>query len=84
MNDEPGGWSEADDGPPPGAPRIPARWTFSAKPGVGNGKTKNSFPTRIDLGAEVRGSMIALLNQHLADAFDLSSQTKQADCGITH
>ncbi|MGH8579139.1 MAG: hypothetical protein ACREVK_03105 [Gammaproteobacteria bacterium] len=41
-------------------------------------------PTRIDLAAEMRGSMIALLNQHLVDTFDLSSQTKRADCGITH
>ena len=29
-------------------------------------KTKKTFPTRIDLAAEVRGPMIALLNQQLA------------------
>ena len=34
-------------------------------------KTKKTFPTRIDLAAEVRGPMIALLNQQLAGTFDL-------------
>jgi hypothetical protein len=33
--------------------------------------------TRNDLGVEVREKATALLNQHLADATDLYSQTKQ-------
>lgn len=37
-----------------------------------------SFPTRIDLSAETRQSVIKLLNQQLADTFDLQSQIKQA------
>ena len=45
-------------------------------------KTKKTFPTRIDLAAEVRGPMIALLNQQLADTFDLYSQTKQAHWNV--
>jgi starvation-inducible DNA-binding protein len=34
------------------------------------------FPTRIDLPAEVRVKLISLLNQQLADTFDLMAQTK--------
>jgi starvation-inducible DNA-binding protein len=45
-------------------------------------KTKKTFPTRIDLAAEVRGPMIALLNQQLAGTFDLYSQTKQAHWNV--
>jgi starvation-inducible DNA-binding protein len=45
-------------------------------------KTKRTFPTRIDLAAKVRGSMVALLNQQLADTFDLYSQTKQAHWNV--
>ena len=45
-------------------------------------KTTKTFPTRIDLAAEVRGSMIALLNQQLAATFDLYSQTKQAHWNV--
>ncbi len=37
---------------------------------------------RIDLDAEVRSEMSALLNQALADAFDLFSQTKQAHWNV--
>jgi starvation-inducible DNA-binding protein len=37
-----------------------------------------TFPTRNDLAAETRAKMISLLNQHLADTFDLMSQTKFA------
>jgi DNA-binding ferritin-like protein len=33
------------------------------------------FSTRIDLSIEVREKTISLLNQHLADAIDLYSQT---------
>ena len=45
-------------------------------------KTRKTFPTRINLAAEVRGPMIALLNQQLADTFDLYSQTKQAHWNV--
>lgn len=44
--------------------------------------TKKTFPTRIDLAPEVREEMIALLNQQLADTFDLYSQTKQAHWSV--
>jgi starvation-inducible DNA-binding protein len=40
------------------------------------------FSTRNDLAREVRGKMIALLNQQLADTFDLYSQTKQAHWNV--
>src|SRR3954467_2888942 len=45
-------------------------------------KTRKLFPTRIDLTAEVRGAMVALLNQQLAGTFDLYSQTKQAHWNV--
>ena len=41
-----------------------------------------SFSTRIDLPAQVREKMIALLNQQLADTFDLYSQIKQAHWNV--
>jgi starvation-inducible DNA-binding protein len=41
-----------------------------------------SFPTRIDLPGETRQSMIKLLNQQLADTFDLQSQIKQAHWNV--
>jgi starvation-inducible DNA-binding protein len=41
-----------------------------------------TYKTRIDLPAEVREQMITLLNQHLADTFDLYSQTKQAHWNV--
>src|SRR3954463_4394869 len=45
-------------------------------------KPKSMFSTRNDLGREVRGPMVALLNQQLADTFDLYSQTKQAHWNV--
>lgn len=45
-------------------------------------KTKKMFATCIDLAPEVRSEMIALLNQQLADTFDLYSQTKQAHWNV--
>jgi starvation-inducible DNA-binding protein len=45
-------------------------------------RTKKTFPTRIDLAAEVRGPMIVLLNQQLAGTFDLYSQAKQAHWNV--
>jgi starvation-inducible DNA-binding protein len=41
-----------------------------------------TYKTRIDLPAEVREQMITLLNQHLADTFDLYSQAKQAHWNV--
>jgi len=45
------------------------------------GKLKN-YKTSIDLPAEVREQVITLLNQHLADTFDLYSQAKQAHWNV--
>jgi starvation-inducible DNA-binding protein len=45
-------------------------------------KTQKTFSTRINLARDVRGEMIALLNQQLADTFDLYSQTKQAHWNV--
>ncbi len=45
------------------------------------GKPK-TYNTRIDLPAEVREQVITLLNQHLADTFDLYSQAKQAHWNV--
>jgi starvation-inducible DNA-binding protein len=46
-------------------------------------KTKSPpFATKNDLGPEVRQQMIDLLNQQLADTFDLYSQTKQAHWNV--
>jgi len=44
--------------------------------------TPKTFTTRIDLAPETRAQMIALLNQQLADTFDLFSQTKQAHWNV--
>ena len=40
------------------------------------------FSTRNDLGRDVRGKIVDLLNQQLADTFDLYSQTKQAHWNV--
>ena len=46
-------------------------------------KNKNgSFPTHNDLSTPVRATMVTLLNQQLADTFDLYSQVKQAHWNI--
>jgi len=42
----------------------------------------SSYSTRIDLPADTRGKAIALLNQQLADTFDLFSQIKQAHWNV--
>jgi starvation-inducible DNA-binding protein len=57
-------------------PRL--RWDVQGGPMAGLTK----FSTRIDLRDNVRSQMIALLNQHLADIFDLYSQTKQAHWNV--
>jgi starvation-inducible DNA-binding protein len=41
-----------------------------------------TFKTRIDLPAEQREQLIGTLNQHLADTFDLFSQSKQAHWNV--
>jgi starvation-inducible DNA-binding protein len=41
-------------------------------------KTRTEFETRIDIPADSRTEVIALLNERLADAFDLYGQVKQA------
>jgi starvation-inducible DNA-binding protein len=41
-----------------------------------------TFPTRIDLPAEAREALVAMLNASLADIFDLFSQTKQAHWNV--
>jgi starvation-inducible DNA-binding protein len=41
-----------------------------------------AFSTRNDLGAETRARVVALLNQYLADTFDLMSQTKFAHWNV--
>jgi len=44
--------------------------------------TGTTYPTRNDAAAENRGKVIALLNRHLADTFDLMSQTKFAHWNV--
>ncbi|QJW95783.1 DNA starvation/stationary phase protection protein Dps [Frigoriglobus tundricola] len=44
--------------------------------------TGTTFPTRNDSAPENRGKVISLLNQHLADTFDLMSQTKFAHWNV--
>ena len=45
-------------------------------------KERALFPTRIDLPPDKREGLVALLNQQLADTFDLYSQTKQAHWNV--
>ena len=44
--------------------------------------TSRLHSTRNDLNAESREKIVSLLNQHLADTFDLYSQTKQAHWNV--
>jgi starvation-inducible DNA-binding protein len=41
-----------------------------------------TFKTRVDLPARQRERLVALLNQHLADTFDLYGQAKQAHWNV--
>ena len=43
---------------------------------------RNFFETRIDLKADDREKLVELINQQLADTFDLMSQTKQAHWNV--
>jgi starvation-inducible DNA-binding protein len=45
-------------------------------------KVAETFRTSIDLPMDTRAGMITLLNQQLADSFDLLSQTKQAHWNV--
>lgn len=45
-------------------------------------QTKHTFPTRIDISEESREKLVELLNQRLADSFDLYSQLKQAHWNV--
>lgn len=45
-------------------------------------KSNSMFSTRNDLSREAREEIVALLNQQLADTFDLFSQTKQAHWNV--
>src|SRR5438045_3250091 len=45
-------------------------------------KKPGTFRTSIDLALDARQRSIALLNQHLADTFDLFSQIKQAHWNV--
>ena len=45
-------------------------------------KTARMFETRIDLDAESREELVAVLNARLADTFDLYSQLKQAHWSV--
>jgi starvation-inducible DNA-binding protein len=40
------------------------------------------FRAHIDIPAELRDQLVAILNQHLADTLDLSTQAKQADRNV--
>ena len=42
----------------------------------------HSFRTSVDIPAAVRAKVNRVLNQHLADAFDLMSQVKQAHWNV--
>jgi starvation-inducible DNA-binding protein len=44
--------------------------------------TGRHFSTHVDLPAETREQVIEMLNQHLADTFDLMSQVKQAHWNV--
>jgi starvation-inducible DNA-binding protein len=45
-------------------------------------RTERTFSTRIDISEQAREKLIELLNQRLADSFDLYSQLKQAHWNV--
>lgn len=53
-----------------------------ARPGRRTMTTAGTFRTSIDLPADRRKKLVALLNQHLADTFDLYGQAKQAHWNV--
>jgi starvation-inducible DNA-binding protein len=52
------------------------------KSGSGSKTAVRTFKTSIDIKAKARDSLVTLLNQQLADCFDLYSQTKQAHWNV--
>jgi starvation-inducible DNA-binding protein len=51
--------------------------------GTATKKTEGTtFPTRNDIAADTRAKVVSLLNQYLADTFDLMSQTKFAHWNV--
>lgn len=59
--------------------RSESRSARDARPASASSRT---FRTRIDLPADRRRKLIALLNQHVADTFDLYGHTKQAHWNV--
>ena len=53
-----------------------------AKSGSGSKTSTRTFKTSIDIKAKTRDGLVTLLNQQLADCFDLYSQTKQAHWNV--
>ena len=53
-----------------------------AAPSRATEAAKKLYPTRIDLPAEARSQVIAVLNQSLAVTLDLKTQTKQAHWNV--
>lgn len=47
-----------------------------------NGTKMHSFETRVDIPEDVRKKLVTLLNQQLANTFDLYSQAKQAHWNV--
>ncbi|MBD2462066.1 DNA starvation/stationary phase protection protein Dps [Oscillatoria sp. FACHB-1407] len=47
-----------------------------------NGRSQVLYPTRIDIPADIRTQIIALLNQTLATSLDLKTQVKQAHWNV--
>jgi starvation-inducible DNA-binding protein len=58
------------------------RQIMSARTTTTKSEATTTFPTRIDIPAEVRVKIISLLNQQLADTFDLMAQTKFAHWNV--
>jgi starvation-inducible DNA-binding protein len=56
--------------------------TKTASAPTHDGSALKTFPTRIDLAADARPKLIALLNQQLADTKDLQTQTKHAHWNV--
>ena len=49
---------------------------------MATGQKSRTFRTHVDLTAEKRETLIALLNQHVAESLDLYSQVKQAHWNV--
>jgi starvation-inducible DNA-binding protein len=62
--------------------RTSAKMMAKSAPGSSSSASPRSFKTSIDIKAKAREALIALLNQQLADCFDLYSQSKQAHWNV--